>query len=75
MAVVLRVFSGSQAEVEANCDQFGNVVGSEVSGGSCLGDNGVHGSQEGGLFSSDRGIFEALGLELTCEALVNPGVC
>ena len=51
------------------------MVGSDVRGGSCLGENGVHNSQGGGLFSSDGGIFEPVGLEFLCEALVGPGVC
>ena len=50
------------------------MVGSGVGGGSCLGDDGVHDFQESGFFSSDRGVFEALGLELTCEALVQTSV-
>ena len=30
MAGALRVFAGPEVEVEANCDQVGNVVGSGV---------------------------------------------
>ena len=71
----LRVFAGLQAEVEANGDQVGDVVGSGVGGCSCLGDNGVNDSKGGGLFLSDKGIFEAVGPELLCEAIVEPGVC
>ena len=40
----LRVFAGPEVEVEADGDQIGDVVGSDVRGGSCLGDNGVHNS-------------------------------
>ena len=50
------------------------MVGSGVGGGRCLGDDGVHNSQGDGLFLSDGGIFEPVGLELPCEALVEPGV-
>ena len=75
VAGALRVFIGTEAEVEDNGDQVGNVVGSGVREGICLGDNGVHDSQGGGLFSSDGGVFEPVGLELLCEALVDPGVC
>ena len=75
MAGALCVFAGQEAEVEANGDQVGNVVGSGVVGGSCRGDNGVHNSQGGGFFLSDVGVFEPVGLELTHEALVKPGVC
>ena len=71
----LSVFAGPEAEVESTGDQVGNVVGSGVGGGSCLGDNGVHDSQERGLFLSDGGIFEPVGIEFPCEALVEPGVC
>ena len=75
VAVALRVFTGPEAEVEADGDQVGHVVNSGVRGGSCLGDDGVHDSQGGGLFSLDGGIFEPVGLELLREALVEPGVC
>ena len=61
----LRVFAGPQAEVEDNGDQVGDVVDFGAGGGSCLSDNGLHDSKGGGLFSSDRGIFEAVGLELS----------
>ena len=50
VAGTLRVFAGPVAEVEANDDQVGKVAGSGVRGVSCLGDNGVHDSQGGGLF-------------------------
>ena len=36
----LRVFTGPEAKVEANGDQVGNVVGSGIRGGSCLGNDG-----------------------------------
>ena len=75
VAGALRVFTIPEAEVEANGDQVGDVVGSGVGGGSCRGDDGVHNSQGGGLFSSDKGIFEPVGLELPCDALVEAGVC
>ena len=75
MAGALRVFEGTEVEVDANNDQVGNVVGSGVGGGSCLSNDGVHDSQGDGLVSSDRGIFEPICLELLCEALVEPGVC
>ena len=41
VAGALRVFSGSEAEVESNGDQVGNMVGSGVRGGSCLCDDGL----------------------------------
>ena len=75
VAGALRVFAGPEAEVEVNGDQFGDVVGSSVGVGSCLGDDEVHDSQGGGIFSSDGGIFEPVRLELRSEALVDPGVC
>ena len=49
-------------------------MGSGVGGGSCLGDYELDDSKGDGLLSSDRGIFEAICLELLCEALVEPGV-
>ena len=51
------------------------MVGSGVRLGSCPGYDGVHNSQGGGLFSSDRGVFEPVSLVLPCEALVDPSVC
>ena len=75
VAGTLRVFAGPEAEVEADGDQVENVVGSGVRGGSCLVNDGVHNSQGGGLFLSDGGIFEPVGLELLREALVEPGTC
>ena len=75
MAGALYVFTGPEAEVEANGYQVGNVVGSGVRVGSCHGNDGVHNLQGGGLFLSDGGIFEPVGLEFPREALVEPGVC
>ena len=72
VAGALRVFTGPEAEVEANGDQVGNMVGSGGGGGSCLGDDGLGDLEGDCLFSSDRGIFEAVGLELPCEVLVGP---
>ena len=75
MAGALHVFTESQVEVEANGDQVGYVVGAGVGGGSCLGNNGLHDSQGGGLFLLDWGIFEAVRLKLPCEVLVKPSEC
>ena len=75
VAGAFRVFAEPEAEVEANGDQVCGVVGSGVRGGSCLRDDGVHDSRGEGLFSSDGGIFEPVGLELLREALVKTGVC
>ena len=74
VAGALCVFTGPEAEVEANGDQVGNMVGSGVGGGSCLCDDGFYDSEGDCLFSLDRGIFKAVGLELPCEALVEPSV-
>ena len=57
VAGALRVFAGLDAEVEANGDQVGDVVGSGGGGGICLSNNEVHNSQGGGLFSLDGGIL------------------
>ena len=51
------------------------MVGSGIGRGSCCGDDGVHDSQGDGLFLSEESIFKPIGLELPCEALVEPGVC
>ena len=74
-ASALRVFARLEAEVEGNGGQVGSVVGSGFRGGSCHRDDGVHDSQGGGIFLSDGGIFEPVGLELPCEEFVKPGVC
>ena len=74
VAGALRVFTGSEAEVESNGDQVGDMVGSGVGGGSCLCNNGLDNPKGGCLFLSDRGIFGAVGIELPCETLVEPSV-
>ena len=51
----LRVFTGPEAEVEANGDQIGDVGDSGVRGAGCRGDDGVNNYQGDGLFSSDGG--------------------
>ena len=75
VAGALCVFAGLHAEVEANGDQVGDVAGSGVGGGSCLGDDGLDDPEGGCLFSSDWGIFEAVGLKFPCEVLFEPSVC
>ena len=75
MSGALCVFTGTEEEVESNGYQFGDMVGSGVKYGSCSSNNGVHYSQGGGLFFSERGILDPVGLELPREALVEPGVC
>ena len=75
MAGALHLFVGPEAEVESNGDQVGDVVGSGVRGDDCDGNDGVNDSQGDELFFSDGGILEHIILELTCEALIKPGVC
>ena len=75
VASALRLFTGPEAELEANGDQVSNLVGSGFRGGSCRSNDGVHNFQVDGLFSSDRGIFEPVGLEFLREVLVKTGVC
>ena len=75
MASALPVFTGPEAEVEANGDQVGDVVVYGVGGVICLGKYGLHDYQGGGFLSSDRGVLNPICLELPCEALVDPGVC
>ena len=55
VAGALRVFTGPEAEVEASGDQVGNMVGSGVGGGRCLGDNEFGDPKGNCLFSLDRG--------------------
>ena len=64
MAGALHIFTGSEAEVEANGDQARNMVGSGVRGGSCLCNDGLDDPKGDCLFLSDRGIFKAVGLDL-----------
>ena len=66
----IRVFAGPEAEIEANCDQVRDLVGSGVIGAGCHGNNGVNDSQGDNIFSPDGGIIGSVGLELMCEALV-----
>ena len=74
VACVLGVFAGPEAEVEAQLDQVGDVVGLGVrSLGSC-GHNGVNDSQEDGFFPLDWGVLDPVGFELPGEALVETGV-
>ena len=49
VAGALRVFTGLEAEVEANGDQVGDVAGYGVGGGSCLGDDGLDDPKGGSL--------------------------
>ena len=72
---VLNVFTRPEAEVEANGDQVVDVVGSGVVGAGCSSADGVNYSQGDGFFSLDGGILDPIGLEFTCEALVDTGVC
>ena len=75
VAGAILVFAGQEAEVEANGDKVIDVVGSGIVGGSFHSNYRAHDIQGGGLFSSDGGIFDPIGLELPREALVEPGVC
>ena len=73
MPNALCVFAGPEAEIEANDEHVGDVVGSGARGVSCCGDDGVHNSQGGGLLLLDGGI-EPVGLELLHDALVELGM-
>ena len=72
MAGALRVFAGPEAEVEANGDQFGNVVGSWARGTGFYVDKGVNNSHGDGILLLERGILEPVGLGLPRKVLVNP---
>ena len=63
VASAFRVFTGPEAEVEANFDQVGDVAGSGVRGSGCCGNDEVNNSQGSCLFSSDGGILKPVGLE------------
>ena len=68
MAGAICVFSGLEAEVEADGDQVGDVVGYEVRGDSFRGKYGVHDSQGVELFL-------LVGIVLPHEVPFEPGVC
>ena len=44
MAGALRIFVGTDAEVEANCDHVSDVLGSRVRGAGCHDKDGVNDS-------------------------------
>ena len=74
VACALGVFAGPEAEVEAQLDQVGDVVGVGIRGGCFHGHNGVNYSQGDGSFQLDCGILDPIGFELTGEALVETSV-
>ena len=73
VACALGVFAGPEAEVEAQLDKVGNVVGlGDVSVGS-YGHNGVNDSQGDRFFQLGWGILDPVGFELPGGALIETG--
>ena len=73
MALTLGVFIGTEAEVEAQLDQVGNVAGLLVRGGGCLGHDEMNDAKEDGFFPLDWGIFNPISFKFPGEAPVQAG--
>ena len=70
----LGVFSGPDAEVEFQLDQFSDVVGLGVGGVVSCGHDGVNDSQGDSFSLLDWGILDHVGFEMPGEALVKTTV-
>ena len=74
VACALGVFAGPEAEVEAQLDKVGNVVGLGDVGVGSYGHNGVNDSQGDRFFLPEWEILNPVGIELLDEVLVKTGV-
>ena len=74
VAGALGVFTRSEAEVEAQGDQVGNLTGFGIGGEGCCGDDGLGDAEWDGLFSFYRRVLQAVGFELPGETSVQSGV-
>ena len=70
----LGVFEQSEAEVESQGDQVGNLTGFGIGGEGCCGDNGVNDAKWDGLFSFDWRFLQAVGFEVPGETSIQSGV-
>ena len=74
MTGALCVFTRTEAEVEAQLDQVGNMTGFGVEGGGCHGHDGLENSERDGLFLFDRRFLDVVGFKLMSEASVQSSV-
>ena len=74
VASALGVFALSEAEVEAQGDQIGDLTGFGIGGEGCCGDDGVDDADRDGLFSFDQRVLQAVGFKLPGETSVQSGV-
>ena len=74
MAFALGVFVGTEAEVEAQFEQSGDVTGHWIRGGGSCGYDGLENSHRDGFFLLDWGIFYPISFELTDKAPVQANI-
>ena len=74
VAGALGVFTRSEAEVDAQLDQVGNLTGFGVGGDGRCGYGGVDNAKGGGLFLFDRRVLDAVGFKLPGERSAQSGV-
>ena len=74
VAGALGVFVRSEAEVEAQGDQVGDLTVFGVGGEGCYGNDGVDDAEWDSLFSFDQRVLQAVDFELPGETSVQSGV-
>ena len=67
MAGALGVFARPESEVEAQCDQVGDLMGFGVGGDDRCAHDGVDNSEGGGLLSFEQRVLDAVVFKLTGE--------
>ena len=68
MARALGVFTGPEAEVEAQLGQVGDVLSLWIKGGDSCGHDGLDDAQEDGFPPLDWGIVDQMGLSWQADA-------
>ena len=74
VAGALGVFTQSEAEVEAQGDQVGDLPSFGIGGEGCCGDDGVDDAEWDGLFSFDRRVLQAVVFEPPVETSIQSSV-
>ena len=74
VASALGVFIQSEAEVEAQVDQIGNLTGFGVGREGGCGNNGMHDAKWYGLFLFDRRVLKAVGFKLLGKTSAQSGM-